>query len=140
MIRWLLAASVPSPSPSGGMRPGLEETDVSPGLVGFLVTFAVAGACVLLFMSFTKHLRAARRNAQEQGLPVEENKGIGFRREDGPAYGPPGGAPGGGAPSGGAPGGGPSDGGGSPSSSGGRAPGDGGGSSSGSDSGSGSGD
>ncbi|MCF4120061.1 hypothetical protein L1785_03635 [Antribacter sp. KLBMP9083] len=79
----LLAAADPSPNPTGGtLRPGLTETDVSPGLIGFLVTFAIAAACVLLFVSLTKHLRKARRNAEDLGLPVERRQSIGFRRDD----------------------------------------------------------
>lgn len=79
----LAAAADPSPNPTGGtLRPGLTETDVSPGLIGFLVTFAIAAACVLLFVSLTKHLRKARRNAEDLGLPVEQRQSIGFRRED----------------------------------------------------------
>lgn len=72
----LWAASAPSPSPSQGPS----ELEVTPGLAGFLATFAVAVACVLLFLSLTRHLRRATRNAQEQGIPVEEPKRIAFGR------------------------------------------------------------
>ncbi|MBO0611167.1 hypothetical protein [Myceligenerans salitolerans] len=81
--RWAeIVAAAPSPDPTEGvLRPGLEETDITPGLVGFLVTFAVAVACVFLFLSLTRHLRKARRNAEEQGLDVERRKGIEIRRD-----------------------------------------------------------
>ncbi|RPF20053.1 hypothetical protein [Myceligenerans xiligouense] len=81
--RWAeFAASAPSPDPTEGvLRPGLEETDITPGLVGFLVTFAVAVACVFLFLSLTRHLRKARRNAEEQGLDVRTREGIEIQRD-----------------------------------------------------------
>ncbi|GAB4086767.1 hypothetical protein GCM10028784_33970 [Myceligenerans cantabricum] len=70
-----LAAATPVPDPTeGGLRPGLETTDITPGLTGFLVTFAVAIACVLLFLSLSRHLRRTRHNAREQGLDVDEGR------------------------------------------------------------------
>jgi len=84
-------AADPSPNPTEGqLRPGLEEWQVSPGLIGFLVTFALAVACVLLFLNMSKHLRRAGHNAREQGLPIAAPEGIAFRRTDGdPEFGAP---------------------------------------------------
>ncbi|WP_035833219.1 hypothetical protein [Jonesia quinghaiensis] len=39
------------------LRPGLVETDVSPGLPGFLAIFAIAVTTVFLFLGFSKRLR-----------------------------------------------------------------------------------
>lgn len=79
-------ATDPSPNPTEGqLRPGLETWQVSPGLIGFLVTFALAVACVLLFLNMSKHLRRAGHNARQQGLPIAEPEGIAFRRTDGDA-------------------------------------------------------
>jgi hypothetical protein len=76
----------PSPNPTEGqLRPGLETWQVSPGLIGFLVTFALAVACVLLFLNMSKHLRRAGHNARQQGLPIAEPEGIAFQRTDGDA-------------------------------------------------------
>ncbi|WP_020017010.1 hypothetical protein [Promicromonospora sukumoe] len=80
----LAAATEPSPNPTEGqLRPGLETWQVSPGLIGFVITFALALACVVLFLNMSKHLRRAGHNARQQGLPIEQPEGIGFRRTDG---------------------------------------------------------
>lgn len=44
----------------------LTEYDVSPGVIGFLVTFAVVVACIPLFRSMTGKLRKVDRRAQEE--------------------------------------------------------------------------
>lgn len=85
--------AAPSPSPTSTVPDDLE---VTPGLVGFLATFALAAACVLLFLSLTRHLRRANVNARERGLPVSEPKRRGQVEEpetqpsaaDGPAETP----------------------------------------------------
>jgi len=80
----LAAATEPSPNPTEGqLRPGLQTWEVSPGLIGFVITFALALACVVLFLNMSKHLRRAGHNARQQGLPIEQPEGIGFRRTDG---------------------------------------------------------
>ncbi|MET4223441.1 hypothetical protein [Oerskovia enterophila] len=62
------AETTPSPAPTTDeLRPGLEPTDVSPGLPGFLTIFAVALACVVLFLSLTKQLRKVRYDERGAG-------------------------------------------------------------------------
>ena len=98
-----LLAAAPSPDPSQGP----DALQVTPGLAGFVATFAVAVACVLLFLSLTRHLRRAQRNAEDQGIPLEEPKHFGLdtpRKEspeavDDAAGGADDGGPSGGGPS-----------------------------------------
>lgn len=74
-----VAADVaPSPSPTARV---LEDWEVTPGLEGFLVTFAVAVAAVLLFLSLSRHLRKADSYAREHGIEVPERRSLGIRRD-----------------------------------------------------------
>lgn len=60
----------PSPSPTDILRPGLDPYDVSPGLFGFLAIFAVAGVCIVGWLSLNRKVRRLRfeeRAAQAQG-------------------------------------------------------------------------
>ncbi|VTR77628.1 hypothetical protein [Cellulomonas hominis] len=58
----LAGAAEPSPSPSTVEVPSADQT--SPGLLGFLVTFGVAVAVILLAFSLVRHLRVVDRNAR----------------------------------------------------------------------------
>ena len=51
--------STPGPTAPAVPDPGI----TSPGIVGFVVTFVLALACVLLFLSLTKQLRRVNRRA-----------------------------------------------------------------------------
>jgi hypothetical protein len=88
------AETTPSPAPTGGeLRPGLEPTDVSPGLPGFLTIFAVALACVALFLSMNKQLRKVRHdersvrpgNGGGSGASGGGSSDGGSRSHDGPS-------------------------------------------------------
>ena len=74
----LVADVDPSPSPS---TPPLEDWEVTPGLTGFLATFGVAVAAVLLFLSLSRHMRKATAYARAHGIEVPERRTIGFRRD-----------------------------------------------------------
>jgi hypothetical protein len=97
------AATAPSPSPSPARQ--LEDYEVTPGIAGFVATFALVVVAILLFLSLTRHLRRTTHNAQVQGMPVAEPKrvqgrsgGAPSRPGDGPG---PDGGPDGGGPDGG---------------------------------------
>lgn len=70
----LAAQATPDPA-EPTLRPGLEPTDVTPGLAGFLVTFALALVLVGLLLSLTRKLRRVRVRGgapTPSGLPVED--------------------------------------------------------------------
>ena len=74
-----VVAETVTPSPSDDpLRPELEPTDVSPGLVGFLAIFLVALATVGLFFALSRQLRRMRHNAEVRGIgpdgPIEEKQ------------------------------------------------------------------
>ena len=56
-----------------GLREGLSETDVSPGLLGFLVIFAAVVACIPLLRSMVSKIRGV----QHRDLPPEDVAGTG---------------------------------------------------------------
>lgn len=71
---WL--AATPSPSPTGGPR----EDQVTPGIVGFVVTFLLAVAVVLLALDLVRRIRRVRYRAEiaekldaEQTAPREDD-------------------------------------------------------------------
>ncbi len=64
---WL--AATPTPTPSGGPS----EDQVTPGVVGFVVTFLVAVAAVLLVLDMVRRIRRVRyREEIAQKLDAEQ--------------------------------------------------------------------
>jgi len=61
-----LTLATPSPSPSPGE---LDPNDVSPGLLGFVVMFAVVLACIPLFRSMTSKIRGVEHRPEPGGEP-----------------------------------------------------------------------
>ena len=55
---WL--AATPTPSPTSGPS----DDSVSPGVVGFTVTFLIAVAAVLLILDMTRRIRRVRYRAE----------------------------------------------------------------------------
>ena len=82
LLGGLLADVSPSPSPTA---PVLEDWEVTPGLTGFLATFAIAAAAVLLFLSLSRHVRKADAYARAHGIEVPQRRSIGFRTSTGEA-------------------------------------------------------
>ncbi len=70
----VLTAVTPAPSPDTTLKPGLDPSQVSPGLVGFLMTFVLTAAVVLLVIDFNRRNRRLRYRAQyaEQRAAQEE--------------------------------------------------------------------
>lgn len=42
---------------------GIDQSG-GPGFVGFVITFALTGVCILLFLSMSRHLRKVRHDAE----------------------------------------------------------------------------
>lgn len=59
-----VALATPSPSPSPGE---LDPNDVSPGLLGFVVMFAVVLLCIPLFRSMTSKIRGVEHRPEPGG-------------------------------------------------------------------------
>ena len=47
------------------------DQSLGPGFLGFVVTFALTGACILLFRSLTRHLRKVRHQAASGAVDGE---------------------------------------------------------------------
>lgn len=65
----LLLSATPSPSPS----PAFDPTTVTPGWVGFLITFAVALITVGLIIDMTRRVRRVRYRAEVQDMLAAED-------------------------------------------------------------------
>jgi len=75
----------PSPYPSPSGVAVTAQTGGSPGFLGFVFTFLLAVAVVLLFLSLTKHLRIVDRRAKQQGLDDDGGDASGTDPTDGSA-------------------------------------------------------
>lgn len=73
MIKLLEAVSSPSDSPS--LKAGLSEDQVSPGLLGFLLTFFVVALTSFLIVDMVRRIRRVRYRAQVAGDLVEPGFG-----------------------------------------------------------------
>lgn len=51
-------------NPAGDLKPGLEPSQVSPGLAGFLATFFLVAVVILLILDFNRRNRRLRYRAQ----------------------------------------------------------------------------
>ena len=67
-------ATVAQPSPSPSPTPqSFSPLEVSPGLAGFIPVFLIALACIVLFLSLTRHLR--RVTVRQAELDAAERDG-----------------------------------------------------------------
>lgn len=79
-------AVTPAPSPDGDLRPGLEPSQVTPGLLGFLFTLFVVVATVFLVRDMAKRIRRVRYREQVQEALQRKAQGV---DDDGAAGGVP---------------------------------------------------
>ncbi len=57
-------ATSPAPAPSPSLRPGLNQDQVSPGLLGFLLTAFIVVLTALLIVDMVRRIRRVRYRAQ----------------------------------------------------------------------------
>jgi hypothetical protein len=62
-------ATTPAPTPTPSLRPGLSEDQVTPGLLGFLLTAFIVVLTALLIVDMVRRIRRVRYRAQ-----VEEER------------------------------------------------------------------
>ena len=62
-------ATSPAPAPSPSLRPGLSQDQVTPGLLGFLLTAFIVVLTALLIVDMVRRIRRVRYRAQ-----VEEER------------------------------------------------------------------
>ncbi|MDI3212402.1 hypothetical protein [Arthrobacter sp. AL12] len=65
----LALATTPAPTPSPSLRPGLSQDQVTPGLLGFLLTAFIVVLTALLIVDMVRRIRRVRYRAQ-----VEEER------------------------------------------------------------------
>lgn len=62
-------ATTPAPAPTPSLRPGLSQDQVTPGLLGFLLTAFIVVLTALLIVDMVRRIRRVRYRAQ-----VEEER------------------------------------------------------------------
>lgn len=71
----------PTPSPAPGEFTG-DANAVTPGVVGFIVTFFIAAITVLLLIDMTRRVRRVRYRAEVQAKLAAEREGSSPAPED----------------------------------------------------------
>ena len=72
----LLPAMVPNPIDEGTLRPGLDPSQVTPGMAGFLMSLVLALAVILLVLDFNRRNRRMRYRAEyAESRAAEEHVG-----------------------------------------------------------------
>jgi hypothetical protein len=59
-------ATTPAPTPSPSLRPGLSQDQVTPGLLGFLLTAFIVVLTALLIVDMVRRIRRVRYRAQAE--------------------------------------------------------------------------
>lgn len=57
-------ATTPTPAPTPSLRPGLSEDQVTPGILGFLLTAFIVVLTTLLIVDMVRRIRRVRYRAQ----------------------------------------------------------------------------
>ena len=86
-------ATAPAPTPTPSLRPGLSQDQVTPGLLGFLLTAFIVVLTALLIVDMVRRIRRVRYRAQveeERAAAAEAAAVDGDFRISGAAAGNPG--------------------------------------------------
>ena len=89
----LALATTPAPTPTPSLRPGLSQDQVTPGLLGFLLTAFIVVLTALLIVDMVRRIRRVRYRAQveeERAAAAEAAAGEGDPRTTGAGAGTPG--------------------------------------------------
>ncbi|MDR7081259.1 hypothetical protein J2X01_000536 [Arthrobacter ginsengisoli] len=60
----IVLATTPAPTPTPSLRPGLSQDQVTPGLLGFLLTAFIVVLTALLIVDMVRRIRRVRYRAQ----------------------------------------------------------------------------
>ena len=73
----LLPAMAPNPIDEGTLRPGLDPSQVTPGMLGFLMTLLLAVAVIFLVRDFNRRNRRLRYRAEYAERRAAEERASG---------------------------------------------------------------
>lgn len=79
----LLPAMAPNPIDEGTLRPGLDPSQVTPGMLGFLMTLLLAVAVIFLVRDFNRRNRRLRYRAEYAERRAAEERAGGHADADG---------------------------------------------------------
>jgi hypothetical protein len=79
----LLPAMAPNPIDEGTLRPGLDPSQVTPGMLGFLMTLLLAVAVIFLVRDFNRRNRRLRYRAEYAERRAAEERAGGPAGTDG---------------------------------------------------------
>ncbi|MCC3295241.1 hypothetical protein LJ756_11460 [Arthrobacter sp. zg-Y411] len=65
-----------TPAPDSTLAPGVDEKDVTPGLLGFIFTLVLALAIIFLIRDMTKRIRRVRYREQAAQALAEREAGM----------------------------------------------------------------
>lgn len=81
--------TAPAPTPSPSLRPGLSQDQVTPGLLGFLLTAFIVVLTALLIVDMVRRIRRVRYRAQVEEERAAAEAGIDDAGQQLPADGAP---------------------------------------------------
>ena len=84
----MLPAMGPNPVDEGSLRPGLDPSQVTPGMAGFLISLLLAVTVILLIRDFNRRTRRLRYRAEYAEHRAAQEQEGGYAGRPGPAEHP----------------------------------------------------